>query len=267
MSTTAASVRRKHERLVRSLRHQGPSITIWKLLKKFVPPLRGLSLWMLHDLDVTTYSDKDYSTEGLVIRQATEKDVEKILFYGNGVTADANASAADSSHDQPARRYLAELFRERIESGDICFMAMSGSDVVHVNWMCFDWGDAMPGFLIELAPDEFYTTDCYTVKSWRGKDVHDVVKNQMLLFAQQAGYRHAYTLTELERAGARAGLRRLGYRVAARVLCIDFAGRQRLVPLTSGMRKRARQSSPYPTPKRQAKGRNQSPLMLIHRAQ
>jgi len=63
--------------------------------------------------------------------------------------------------DQRAR----ELYLDRLRRGELCFLAMCGTAIAHVNWICFSFAEALPEHPIRLQPGEVFTTDAITLVS------------------------------------------------------------------------------------------------------
>jgi GNAT superfamily N-acetyltransferase len=117
------------------------------------------------------------------------------------------------------------LYLDRLLRGELCFLAMSGDAIAHVNWICFAWGEALPDHPIRLRPGEVFTTDALTLPPFRGKGLHAFVLRAMLAHARAGGARHAYTLARVGRTETYKGLFQLGWRVCGRVIYFLPRGR------------------------------------------
>jgi hypothetical protein len=111
-----------------------------------------------------------------------------------------------------------DLYLDRLRRGELCFLAMSGNTIAHVNWICFTWGDALPGHPLRLRSGEVFTTDALTPMPYRGKGLHACVLRAMLAHARARGDRHAYTLARVDRTDTYKGLFQLGWRECGRVI-------------------------------------------------
>ena len=111
-----------------------------------------------------------------------------------------------------------ELYLDRLRRGELCFLAMSGKEIAHVNWTCFTWGDALPEHPIRLRSGEIYTTDAVTLPAFRGRGLHAYVLRAMLAHARARGSRHAYTLARVDRTDTYKGLFQLGWSECGRVI-------------------------------------------------
>jgi GNAT superfamily N-acetyltransferase len=111
-----------------------------------------------------------------------------------------------------------ELYLDRLRRGELCFLAMSGDAIAHVNWICFSWGDALPDNPFRLGDGEVYTTDGFTLPAFRGKGLHALVLRSMLAHARGRGYRSAYTLGRVDRTASYKGLAQLGWTICGHVI-------------------------------------------------
>jgi GNAT superfamily N-acetyltransferase len=116
----------------------------------------------------------------VTLRLALPEDIDEItrlyssdpwLFIGEGPT-------------MPGHEKARELYLDRLRRGELCFLAMSGDAIAHVNWICFAWGDALPEHPIRLRTGEVYTTDALTLPAFRGKGLHAFVLRVMLAHAR-----------------------------------------------------------------------------------
>jgi GNAT superfamily N-acetyltransferase len=117
------------------------------------------------------------------------------------------------------------LYLERLRRGELCFLAVSGDATVHVNWICFSWGDALPEHPLRLREGEVFTTDGLTLPAFRGKGLHAFVLRGMLVYARERGYTQAYTLARADRTASYKGLFQLGWKVCGRVFYFLPRGR------------------------------------------
>jgi GNAT superfamily N-acetyltransferase len=110
------------------------------------------------------------------------------------------------------------LYLDRLRRGELCFLAMSGEQIAHVNWICFKWGDVLPEHPIRLRSGEVFTTDAVTPPAFRGKGLHAFVLRAMLAHARARGDRQAYTLARVDRTDTFPGLLRLGWKECGRMI-------------------------------------------------
>ncbi len=118
-----------------------------------------------------------------------------------------------------------ELYLERLRRGELCFLAMSGTSIAHVNWSCFVFAEALPEHPIRLREGEVFTTDAITLPPFRGRGLHAFVLHAMLANARNRGIRQAYTLARIDRTSTFKGLLELGWRECGRVIWFLPKGR------------------------------------------
>jgi len=118
-----------------------------------------------------------------------------------------------------------DLYLDRLRRGELCFMAMSGDAIAHLNWICFTWGDVLPEHPIRLRNGEVFTTDAITLPAFRGKGLHAFVLRAMLAHARARGDRQAYTLARVDRTDTFKGLFQLGWRECGRMIYFLPRGR------------------------------------------
>ncbi len=188
---------------------------LWQLARKGAAPIGDLCCALLFERSLTDPAPSVPNTLGASIRLATEDDVDTIC----------ELYAGDSWLWLGSR----DLYLDRLRRGERCFLAFVDGVLAHVNWTCFQWGDALPGLPLRLRPGGVYTTDAFTPPPFRGKGVHALVLGRMLDDARAAGARHAYTLGQLDRPDAHKALLALGWREIGRVVYFQGRGRSSAV--------------------------------------
>lgn len=206
-----------------TLRHDGVLILLWKILTKPLSIFGRVSVEIFFDKDLTQPLDAKVAKVEITIIQATEADIDRLVAVEHGTPAADDVPLSDAEEYEEElrariRAHRAEMFAEDLRRGDRCFYAMSGEEIVHVNWSRYSEVIPIPNWRIELRPDEVFTTDAYTPDAWRGNAIHEAVLYEMLRFAQEIGCRTAYTSTDVVSTGSRRGLSRLGWRPFATVL-------------------------------------------------
>jgi GNAT superfamily N-acetyltransferase len=188
---------------------------LWRLFDRVLAPWGEIGRDVL--LERSLLEDLPAAQPGtdVTLRQALPADLDEIvrlysadpwLYLGEG-------PPVPGSHEKARDLYL-----DRLRRGELCFLAMSGNTIAHVNWICFAWGDALPGHPIRLRSGEVFTTDALTPAPYRGKGLHAFVLRAMLAHARARGDRHAYTLARVDRTDTYKGLFQLGWRECGRVI-------------------------------------------------
>lgn len=185
--------------------------TLWRWARKAVEPFGDLCCALLFERSLVEPPPSVGNPLGASIRLATKDDLDMLC----------GIYAADAWLWLGSR----ELYRDRLQRGERCYLAFVGGALAHVNWTCFHWGDALPGRPVSLLPGEIYTTDAFTPPAFRGKGLHALVLGRMLADARSGGARHAYTLGQLDRPDAHKGLLALGWREIGQVVYFQRRGR------------------------------------------
>ena len=188
---------------------------MWQQLARALAPWGELCWDVLLEHSLTEDLPPMHPELDVTLRQATVADLDEIVRL---YSSDPFLYLGEDSPAPEEKRKARELYLDRLRRGELCFLAMSGNQIAHVNWTCFTWGDALPGHPIRLRPDEVYTTDAITPERFRGKGLHTFVLRTMLAHARERGKRHAYTLSRIDRTDSQKGLHRLGWRECGHAL-------------------------------------------------
>jgi hypothetical protein len=125
------------------------------------------------------------------ISQATDDDIDQIveLVRSNWPDLDEGGPYAELGH-----RGTVE---DRLRRGEKCFVARSGTEVVHYNWIALDKAEAIAGtgLVADLIDgQEAVCHDGLTAPGFRGLGIHTAVNSSMLKWLKESGYRTAYTV-------------------------------------------------------------------------
>lgn len=187
---------------------------LWHRLERAVAPWGELGSDILLELPLLDEPPAAEPGIPVVLRQAREADIDTILpFYSSDPWLYLGVVTPTSDGHEQAR----ELYLDRMRRGELCFLAMCGDAIAHVNWTCFDWGEVLPDYPLRLRQGEVFTTDAVTPVPFRGRNLHAFVLREMLLHARARGCRHAYTLSRIDRADSMKGLFRLGWKECGRM--------------------------------------------------
>lgn len=190
------------------IHYEGLHFLLWKILTQALSPVGSLELMSFYQKDLTRPMNKIPAKLDLTVCQATESDIEKLAAM---LFVDQYRGREDLAPFMS--QGIKKKFVGRLRRGHRCFLGLIGTEIVHYNWIFF------PGYeqsflkdrFIDLMDDEVLLNDAYTSESWRGKSVHTVVQNRMLLFLRQQGYRRAYTLVFTNNRSSQKTHHRLGW--------------------------------------------------------
>ena len=188
---------------------------LWRLFARAAAPWGELGCDVLLERSLRDDLPVVKPDAKVMLRQALPADLDKIIRL---YSSDPWLYLGEASPMPDSREKVRDLYLDRLHRGELCFLAMSGDAIAHVNWTCFTWGDALPGHPIRLRTGEVFTTDAVTPPAFRGKHLHPFVLRAMLAHARERGYRHAYTLSRIDRIDSLKGLFQLGWRECGRAL-------------------------------------------------
>ena len=163
---------------------------------------------------------------GVTLRLATPADIDQVIGL---YVSDPWLYLGDLA---PTPGEVRELYLDRLRRGEVCFLAMSGETIVHVNWSCFSWGDVLPDHPLRLRPGEVYTTDAVTVPAFRGKGLHAFVLRAMLEHVRAHGIWRAYTVARVDRHATYKALSQVGYRKCGRLIYFLPKGKSKTLILS-----------------------------------
>jgi ribosomal protein S18 acetylase RimI-like enzyme len=161
---------------------------------------------------------------GIELRLATEADLDAVIAM---YAADPWLYLADLAPDPDDPAQVRGLYLDRLRRGELCFLAMRGDQIAHINWSCYRWGDVLPDQPLRLRPGEVYTTDAITAPAFRGQGLHTLVLRAMLAHARDRGIRRALTLARADRDATFKALREVGYRKCGRLIYFLPKGKHR----------------------------------------
>lgn len=205
-----------------SVRYDGASIFLWRVIVKALAPVVTLDHQILFEIDLTRPIEPRQARVACRIDAATEADLESIadVPYPPVPAIDWAVLSDREEYEhlryQRQRAFYRETFlanaRRWLRSGEMCFVARIDDEIAHSNWIRFDWCTPIKR-PIHLLPGEVYTTEAYTAEAWRGRALHEAVLSHMLRYAQSRGCTRAYTITDFTKAGSRRGVLRVGWTI------------------------------------------------------
>jgi GNAT superfamily N-acetyltransferase len=219
-----------------TLREDGPLLLLWRILVKLVSPIGNLGINVLYEKDLTPEISPVEVRVPATIRHGTEADIDAVLALQGypvarpGSFADPGSDGARIDADEKTHEKR-RIYLERLRRGETCFLVFVDAELVAFDWMCRQWGEAVPGFPIILEPGEFYGAEAFTAPLWRGLDLHKLVNNSMLRFARGLGCHRCYTTADLLVWRSHRNLRRLGYDRLGTVLWFQPKGTHKVLAM------------------------------------
>jgi hypothetical protein len=188
-----------------SLRHRfrhARAWTFWHLLARCASPFGSLELAFLYEMDLARPIDQFRAKVLVSVKLAAPQDVGEL----------AAVLAQSENLGNAEMPSLRQALLRRLAAGELCFLARSGTRIVHYNWISFRRKDSLAGRMIVLGDDAAYCGGAYTVPGWRGYGIHTEVNAAMLRFLQQKDYRRAYTFAHADNRSSRKTIERVGWR-------------------------------------------------------
>jgi len=212
------------QRILDTLRYEGAAAFSLRLVTKWLRPFARVGLVKLYRKDLRQPMARHRAKTPIEVVEATHAEADRLVALMEG-------------HLSPRR----ELGREsllrlrqgvvgRFQRGWRCFVAKAGGEIIHYNWMAFDWAHSLEpelGCFIVPREGEVFCLDGYTGEPWRGKGVHTAVLSEMLAFLQERGYRTAYTNVAVEKKSAWKTHERLGWKLSGVMLYVRLRGARR----------------------------------------
>lgn len=202
---------------VADLRYQAFYVLCWRAFIKLISPLVKIDYQILYELDLTKPFKVHQARIDCEISQATEKDIDEILdMQMELLPPEAMARMSDAEELQyatfcRAREKAHDTYVRAMLAGERCFVARVNGRIAHSNWIRFHDNGWMEGRPVGLLPGEVYSTDGFTAEAWRGQRLHEAVATYQLNVCKELGCHHAYTITDLTKAGSRRGVLRIGW--------------------------------------------------------
>lgn len=201
-------------RTIETLRYEGPHFLLWRIVQFCLSPIGTLGLVNFFQKDLTRPLRNIRPNVKLTVTQATESDIEPLA------TLVKRRRAHSKNPEQYSKLDIREKILQRFQRGCKCFVGKVRGEMVHYNWISFQWEESVPGArcFIHLRDDEALCNDAFTPEAWRGKSIHTAVNNEMLRFLQKTGYRRAYTAADAQNRSSQKALYRVGWTYSGTML-------------------------------------------------
>jgi GNAT superfamily N-acetyltransferase len=163
-------------------------------------PFRRLEFCIIYRYDLTQPIDAFDAGVEVESGQASTEEVERAVLVR-----------------RPPDPSLHEMFKWRLGSGCVCFVARAGSKLVAYNWIRLRPGPD-EGDMIALAKGEVYSFDLYVDENWRGNRIYTALGTQARVFCKRQGYTTAYSRVSVTNRKSQKAIRRGGWKPTGVVL-------------------------------------------------
>jgi hypothetical protein len=201
-----------YQKVYSGLRHQVVYLLAWKALKKALSPVAKPELAVLYRMDLSKNIFPRPARIPLRVEPAVPEDLRRL----------AVLMVEDWGWEVRRIPEMEAAVRARLDRGEICFVARSGAEIAHVNWISFQSQKSFAGRFILLQPDEAYCGGAYTPEAWRGKGLHSAVNSAMLRYLKEHGFRTAYTWANLFNRSSRKAFVPIGWEKHGLVFAVEF---------------------------------------------
>lgn len=214
-------------RTAETLRYEGPATFVLRLFTKCLRPFALVGLVKLYRKDLQDVREpvpRPPRRARFEVVEATPSEADEIAAVMAGYLSPQGTLGRED------RLRLRHRVLERFHRGWRCFVAKAEGEIIHYNWLAFDWADSLEpelGFFIVLGEGQAFCLDGYTKEPWRGNGVHAAVLAAMLRFLRRRGYRTAYTNVGLEKKSAWKTHERLQWDLSGIMLYARLRGASR----------------------------------------
>jgi hypothetical protein len=173
------------------LRYSGVRGLLWWAAERCLAPIGEAGLESICRKDLSAPLTDVTARVEIDISQVTDDDIDQIVEL-----ARSNWGDLDEGGPYAELGYRGTI-EDRLRRGEKCFVARSGTEVVHYNWIALDQAEAIAGtgLVAELVEgEEAVCHDGLTAPAFRGMGIHTAVNNSMLKWLKESGYRTAYTV-------------------------------------------------------------------------
>ena len=171
---------------VNIFRYDGLLALFWRLTCKSFRPLGILGLVTIFERDLDQPIQEIKAKVDLTIAPAEKSEIESII----------KLVEARDSNGQKAK--VQNIILNRFQKGSLCFLGKIGTEVVHYNWISFNWDESLAGRFLHLKENEAFFLDAFTLEKWRGEKIYPAVQYQLFHYLKQRGYRKIYTLVDTD---------------------------------------------------------------------
>ena len=180
------------------------SARAWRVARIILSPVMQADIGVLYRKDLTAPLVPSSARVPVEVTLASEADLDEA------------ARLPGAPHKQRAER-----FRSWLRRGDNkCFVAKVGPTIVAYDWLCLREVSSDGGYSVVLKDGDVYGHNGYTARGWRGNAILGELQNWWMLFAQQAGYRTAYSWVSAANTRSAKVLRRRGWEVSGTMFLI-----------------------------------------------
>lgn len=126
------------------------------------------------------------------------------------IATQAQTLAVAALRRRDAGEEYTEEYLDRLQRGQMCFVALSSDDVVGCNWLALAPDHEGPVRIVPGA-GEVLCMDAFVAVAMRGRAIHTALQHAMLAWAREHGYTAAYTFMRYRDRKTEKTMRRMGW--------------------------------------------------------
>jgi len=120
-----------------------------------------------------------------------------------------------------------EQFQQRLERGDICYVASHDGQPVHFSWLQTEGTHPISpaGRSWPIKPGEAWIYDCRTADWAQRQGIYPFVLTHILRNLKAESFSCAWIYTSTDNIASQKGINKAGFQLKNHLYCIEFAGR------------------------------------------
>ncbi len=193
-------------------------------LKTLLAPVVRVDSYHFYERDLSQPIEPVVPRIELDICRASQKDIDAL----------AGFDARPHSTPEEFKAARKHLIKELLLLDRICILGKSKGEIVHEDWILFDWDYIeVIGLYFVLDHHQSTTQGVYTASNFRKKAIHTSVKYHMLTLLKETGYQTDYCYIHTSNIASHTGTIRNGYKVIGTLYAFEIKGLKRPIVMAN----------------------------------
>ncbi len=184
----------------------------WRLICRGFRPLGILELVTIFERELEPPLQEIKAKVDLAVALAEKSEIESIIKLG------------EERETKGRKAKIRNLILNRFQKGSLCFLGKIGTEIVHYNWISFNWEESLAGRFLHLKENEAFFLDAFTPEKWRGEKIYPAVQYHIFHYLKQIGYRKVFTLVDIDNRSSKKTHYFHGWQTIGLVLCFTPRG-------------------------------------------
>src|SRR4030042_1764109 len=167
--------------------YNGLLALFWRLICRGFRPLGILGLVTFYERELDQPIQEIKAKVNLAVAPADKSEIESVI------------KLAEERETKEQKANVRNLILNRFQKGSLCFLGKIETEIVHYNWISFNWEESLAGRFLHLKENEAFFLDAFTQEEWRGKKIYPAVQSHLFHYLKQRGYRKDYTLVDTDK--------------------------------------------------------------------